>query len=558
MAERPNAPDGSRRSRYDTDPDADMPGSDDPILKAFAHAPHVPPPNWRPGPPAGNIVLGNRYVVLERIGFGGMSEVYVAEDQNFKRKVAIKRIVASRLSDMDNKRRYSVFQKEVTALCRISHPNVIKVFDQVTWGDNPCLVLELLSNGSPLTERIGRGPASTLEAVRIVRRVARGLEAAHANGVIHRDLKPSNLWLHANGEVTVLDFGLASVDPGRASAERHDPQQVAQGLNHGSVVGTPGYMAPEQLEGLAQTPQTDIWAAGVILFQLVTQHLPFKTGSDVVNTSVAPELNAYLPDVDPDLDRIVRRCLEKRPEARFGTATELVEELEELETHLKNMEARRHESTASKRHEPTTLSARAAARRPEPLKLAIMGTQGGVGKSTTIAAMAELFASAGVGVLIIDMDLETAGLTKYVGARARTRSPVWSSLDVAYAKSGAPGAQRAGRAAAWDVTPAYLRKSRFGKVYLLPARHPSDTRAGYDAIAKIDFRVRNRAALEIIDELMTRASILDSPVDVILIDCGAENNPAVSAAFVRADCGFIISRPNPEMRLDIPKRVSYR
>lgn len=197
--------------------------------------------------------------------------------------------------------------------------------------------------------------------------------------------------------------------------------------------------------------------------------------------------------------------------------------------------------------------------------IALMGTKGGAGKSTIIAAMAELIASKGGDILIVDTDLETGGITEYLQARARSRPHIWTVLDAAYAKQRDDPADNHPTQEPWNVTPHYLaEESRFGKIYLIPARLGSDGRSAYEAMANIQPETRrNQAALEILEEMMARANQLPRKIACILIDAGAENNPLVSAGFVLAKkYGFIVSSPNPAFkaairRLDAMHRERY-
>jgi cellulose biosynthesis protein BcsQ len=184
--------------------------------------------------------------------------------------------------------------------------------------------------------------------------------------------------------------------------------------------------------------------------------------------------------------------------------------------------------------------------------LSVMGTKGGVGKSSIIAAIAELIASAGHNVAIIDADVQTAGIGKYISGRALRRPHIWTVLDTVYAKLSRTMPDGPVDKGAWDVTPKYLEDHRFGSIYLIPARHESDRRKRWESIADFPPHNRNEATLAIVDELVVRARNLPDKVDCILIDSGAENNPLVSAAMVRAMYGFVVSAPQPEFGNEIP------
>lgn len=184
--------------------------------------------------------------------------------------------------------------------------------------------------------------------------------------------------------------------------------------------------------------------------------------------------------------------------------------------------------------------------------IAVMGSKGGVGKSTVIAAMAELIASTGHNVMIIDADIQSAGIMKLLGPRALERPHVWSVKDAAYAKGGRLSTGQYTDTGAWDVTPKYLRDERFGRIYLIPGKRDNDERPGYEALADISPDRRNEMALGVLQDTMDRAKQLPSRIDCILIDSGAENNPLVSAGFVLGTYGFIVCGP----RTDSYKEVS--
>jgi cellulose biosynthesis protein BcsQ len=186
--------------------------------------------------------------------------------------------------------------------------------------------------------------------------------------------------------------------------------------------------------------------------------------------------------------------------------------------------------------------------------LAVMGTKGGVGKSTTIAAMAELIASAGHSVLVIDGDIETGGITKYLSARASRHPRIWTVIDAAYAHQNDSGPPDNVDYSFWDVTPQYLISERFGRIFLVPARLPTDTRLGYNALANIyPESKRNEAALKLLEDTVSRLELTGRNVDCILVDSGAEQNPLVSAGFALAKYGYVVSIPHPEFRIEVPR-----
>jgi len=189
---------------------------------------------------------------------------------------------------------------------------------------------------------------------------------------------------------------------------------------------------------------------------------------------------------------------------------------------------------------------------PAPTVIAVMGTRGGCGKSTIIAAMAQLMASAGHNVAIIDNDLVTSGVGSYLGGWAHSKPSVWTILDAAYARHSGSVATPEKDLGVWDVTPESLRgEERFGHVYLVPARLERDSRRGFQAIANL--QDTNPTALSILRETIDRLRHLQSPIHCILVDCGADDNPMVSAAFVIAKHGFLVSHPNPAWAKTIPR-----
>jgi len=263
------------------------------------------------------------YRIDALIGEGGMGQVYRAHDSRIGRDVAIKVLPAEYAADDERLRR---FEQESRATGALNHPNILTLYDVGTANGQPYLVMELL-DGETLRDRIGRGALSAARACEIAAGVARGLSAAHAKGVVHRDLKPENIMITRDGRVKVLDFGIAKlrateVEPdGRTSAA---PLQTAPLV----VMGTAGYMAPEQVRGLPADERADLFALGVILFELLTGRRAFDRESRIET------LNAILHDDPPPLvnpsapvpqvvERIVQRCLEKDPDARFQSARDL-------------------------------------------------------------------------------------------------------------------------------------------------------------------------------------------------------------------------------------------
>jgi len=187
------------------------------------------------------------------------------------------------------------------------------------------------------------------------------------------------------------------------------------------------------------------------------------------------------------------------------------------------------------------------------IMISVMGAKGGTGKGTFVDAASQLVASTGTNVLIIDADLETGGFTIVFGNRAKRKSNVWSMLDAAYERSHKEPEHRKKDMGLWDITPPYLRKPGFGRIYLIPGRLASDSRPGWDALADIPQKDRSHAALEILEEACARCEHAHENIGCILIDCGAENNPLVSAGFVLAHYGYLVASPSRARAGDIPR-----
>ena len=269
------------------------------------------------------------YRVLARIGVGGMGLVFRAEDPNLRRLVALKVMLPQFTADSMARAR---FLREARAAAAVEHDHIVPIFQVGEDRGVPYLAMPLLKGESLAARLKATGPLPLFHAVRIAREVAEGLEAAHAVGLIHRDVKPSNIWLEGDlRRVRILDFGLAQVvGPAKTESSR---------LLDQDVVGTPAYMSPEQAGNEAIDGRSDLFSLGVVLYQMVSGRLPFKSGTAVVTlTSIATdpplppvELN---PDLPPDLNTLILRLLAKRAEDRPATAAEVARRLADLEVEL--------------------------------------------------------------------------------------------------------------------------------------------------------------------------------------------------------------------------------
>jgi Tol biopolymer transport system component len=270
------------------------------------------------------------YEIVALIGSGGMGEVYRARDARLRRDVAIKVLPPAFSRDSDRLRR---FEQEAWAAGMLNHPNLITVYDFGSHEGSPYVVSELLE-GESLRQRIDAGPMPPRKAIEIGTQISRGLAAAHQKGIVHRDLKPENVFITPGGHVKILDFGLAKLMPLPVAAAVPGDGGVAQTLP-GLVVGTAGYMSPEQARGQSADHRADIFAFGIILYEMVSGKPAFAGESSIelmnaILKEEPPDLASGGRRVPPALERVVSHCLEKDPEDRFQSARDLGFALEAL------------------------------------------------------------------------------------------------------------------------------------------------------------------------------------------------------------------------------------
>jgi len=284
------------------------------------------------------LVPGTRlgpYEILGPIGAGGMGEVYRARDARLQREVAVKVLPASFVADPERLRR---FEQEARATGQLNHPNILVVYDTGTHDGAPYVVAELLEGGT-LRARMAGGPLMVRKALDYARQITLGLAAAHQKGIVHRDLKPENLFVTNDGRVKILDFGLAKLtrpegaDALPAEALTSAPTRADTGA--GVVLGTAGYMSPEQVRGQPTDQRSDIFAFGSILYEMLTGRRAFAADSSVETMNAIlkedpPEITRATGDLPPGLERIVQHCLEKSPDERFQSARDLGFQLEAL------------------------------------------------------------------------------------------------------------------------------------------------------------------------------------------------------------------------------------
>src|SRR5919108_1188782 len=264
-----------------------------------------------------SIEVGTRvgaYEVLALLGEGGMGRVYRARDVRLKRDVAIKALQHEVAGDPD---RIARFRREAEALAALNHPHIAAIHDLLDWEGSQFLVLELIE-GETLAARIQRESLPIKGVILIAGQIARALEAAHARGIVHRDLKPANVKITPAGVVKVLDFGLAK-DQGEGGDHRasltHSPTMLGGGTAGGVVLGTASYMSPEQARGQYVDAQSDIWAFGCVLYEMLAGRRAFDgpTTTDVLAAIVGAEIDwsRLPPALPPAVQRVLRRCLHK-------------------------------------------------------------------------------------------------------------------------------------------------------------------------------------------------------------------------------------------------------
>ncbi len=278
------------------------------------------------------------YEILSPLGAGGMGEVWRARDPRIGREVAVKLLPESVISSPDRLRR---FEQEARAAGSLNHPNLVTIHELGVHDGVPYIAMELLE-GETLRDRLEANGARLpiRKAVELSIQIAGGLAAAHEKGIIHRDLKPENIFITRDGRVKILDFGLAKLQVSKEAASSGSGTAAltaARGTAPGTVMGTAGYMSPEQVRGQEVDHRTDIFAFGSILYEMLSGHRAFE-GSSAVETMSAilkedpPELAAGETRVSPSVERVVRRCLEKNPSERFDSAHDVAFALDAVTT----------------------------------------------------------------------------------------------------------------------------------------------------------------------------------------------------------------------------------
>jgi serine/threonine protein kinase/Flp pilus assembly protein TadD len=279
----------------------------------------------------------SRYKILEKLGSGGMGDVYLAEDTKLGRKVALK-LLAQELTQ--NRDRLSRFDQEAFAASALNHPNILTIYELGDEGGRHFIATEYIE-GQTLRKRLQTTPMEIVEVLDVAIQIAGALEEAHAAAIIHRDIKPENVMIRRNGHVKVLDFGLAKLME-RPEPEQADTEAVTRALvqtDAGMVLGTSQYMSPEQARGKPVDARTDIWSLGVVLYEMATGRAPFsgETKTDVI-VAIAkndpPPLVRYAPTAPAEFEWIVLKALRKEVDERYQTIKEFESDLKKLKQRI--------------------------------------------------------------------------------------------------------------------------------------------------------------------------------------------------------------------------------
>jgi len=267
------------------------------------------------------------YEITAPLGRGGMGEVYRARDTRLGREVAVKILPDACAADAGSLRR---FEKEARAIAALAHPNIVPLFD-VGEQEGVCYAVAELVEGKTLRERLAEGPLPVPEAADIAAQVAEGLEAAHEKGLVHRDIKPENIMLTGRGLPKILDFGLARRAPSALEGSEDAPTATFESAELGEIAGTVGYMSPEQIRGEPVDARSDIFSLGVVLYEMVGGRRPFSGQSKIETLNAILKEEPVFPPAPAaaagELERILRRCLEKRRDNRYHSAADLAHDL---------------------------------------------------------------------------------------------------------------------------------------------------------------------------------------------------------------------------------------
>src|SRR6266542_5635307 len=272
----------------------------------------------------------SHYKILEKLGAGGMGQVYLAEDIKLGRKVALK-ILSQEFTT--NRDRLNRFEQEACAASALNHPNILTIHEVGEDHGSHFIATEYI-DGKTLRRYMAGSPLEAREILDIAVQAAGALEEAHAAGIVHRDIKPDNIMIRRNGYVKVLDFGLVKLteDSDRSTSDEEASTRVLVQTDAGVVMGTSHYMSPEQARGKPVDARSDIWSLGVVMYEMVAGRIPFEgeTSTDVIvaiTQKEAPPLARFAPDVPAELDWIISKALRKDRDERYQTIKELLTDL---------------------------------------------------------------------------------------------------------------------------------------------------------------------------------------------------------------------------------------
>ena len=254
----------------------------------------------------------SHYKITEKLGEGGMGEVYLADDIKLDRKVAIKFLPQHLTKDKDNVER---FEREAKAAASLNHPNIVTIYDVLEEGDQLCIVMEYV-DGKSLRDVINEYNLGLDKIIDVIRQISEGLSKAHKAGIVHRDIKPENILIDQDARVKILDFGLAKL------------KGVSKLTKETSTVGTIHYMSPEQIRGGEVDQRSDIFSLGVVLYEILAGDVPFKGDYDqAVAYSIQSEEFEPIDDISPEHDEMLHKFLAKNPNNRYQNMDELLKEL---------------------------------------------------------------------------------------------------------------------------------------------------------------------------------------------------------------------------------------
>ena len=385
------------------------------------------------------------YEILSFISRGGMGEVYLAEDKRLGRKVALKRLPSTFVKDNDRLRR---FEQEARAASALNHPNIITIFEIRQAGSSHVIATEFVE-GETLRARLSRTGLSLAETLDVAIQVSDALSAAHKAGIVHRDIKPENIMVRPDGYVKVLDFGLAKLSEEASPAIIAEAPTIQVRTGSGIVIGTAGYMSPEQARGLTVDSRSDIFSLGAVIYEMLARRKPFEgeTPSDTLAAILRtepPPLSHFVPGIPSELSRIVTKCLKKDREERYQVVKDLWLDLKALKQELEFQNVMKSsEASGTSRGSALPAESTAILNKPQPTterssagtiteSLSIEIKRHKFGAAIAFALLALVLAAGGFGVYKLlsrenrvahFLDVELARLTNSGNAIDATISP---------------------------------------------------------------------------------------------------------------------------------------